>query len=128
MNDGINEMYIVMDGKEIPCPNNIIRYLIDKGKVLFIDVDYVDEYGPIPDTEETLGMFLNMNDVFDWGLAYMYRVTTKDLLPLWRAIEVSPKWGSVKFVAMKRLILPQESIIERMKVDGEWCELMQSIT
>ena len=128
MNDEINEMYIVIDGKEIPCPNNIIRYLIDKGQVLFIDVDYVP-YGNLPvDTEETLGMFLNMNDVFGWGLADMERVTTNDLLPLWRAIEASPKWGSVKFVAKKRLMLPQEAIIERMKADGDWCELMQSIT
>ena len=97
--------------------------------VLFVNSrKYVEEfYNPPKIQEETLVLFLNCNDVFAWACADAEAVSVKDLPELYKYWLKDRKWGTTKWICIKRNEQPQNPIKRYMIEDGSWDESLEAL-
>jgi hypothetical protein len=86
--------------------------------------EFEDEDRPL---EKTTGIYVNANDVFAWGCADAEPITTQEIKELFTMWYHDRAWGCIKWLCRKRNKTPQQPIIDDMKKEGKWCEIMESL-
>lgn len=81
---------------------------------------------------ETIVLFVNSNDVFEWACADSEPLTSgdspgTDLYDLYSLWELNPKWGHIKWLCAKRNEQPQNPIRDEMKKDGYWDDVLEAL-
>lgn len=115
------------DGEEI-CVEEIALAHLLLDDVLFANAfRYV--YDPWPGEKEpevpklqprTITLFVNCNDEFAWACADAESLTTEELPVLYKMWHADKKWGSAKWVALKRKLRPQWPFVKLMIQDNAW--------
>ena len=102
----------------------LAKLLLDD--VVFCDTQkYVDWAGDIQ--EETIVLLVICNDVFSWASADAECLTEDELPDLYNMHIEDPLWGSIKWVCKKRNLQPQDPMIEMMKKEGVWDDMMENL-
>lgn len=70
---------------------------------------------------------VNCNDIFAWGCADDEEINHCDIEPLYRMWKADPVWGAAKWCAIRRNQKPQPPVIEAMKKDGAWDDIMERL-
>jgi hypothetical protein len=76
--------------------------------------------------EEDVVLCLNMNDTFA-PAADGEDVSEEELGAVYAAWQADPRWGTVKWVALKRGVRPMPRFVARMKEAGVWDESMEAL-
>lgn len=116
-------------------------YLYDKDKAYFIEeiaIQHLLEAGVLFANSrkyvcidgktikpETLVLFVNCNDLFAWACADAETVAWDELEDLYNMWKLDRRWGVDKWCCKKRNLKPQSPIIEDMKKEGAWDEMME---
>lgn len=86
--------------------------------------------------DSTIVVFVNCNDVFAWAYAdgeevsfseYVEEGKVNELYDLLRLHLENKKWGSIKWVCLKRNMKPQSPIVRDMKKEGYWDTELESL-
>jgi len=77
--------------------------------------------------ESTTCVWVNCNDVFAWACADCEPITTAELPELYKMHKSDTSWGSIKWCCKKRNLQPQDPMIDMMKEQGAWDEMMKSL-
>ena len=75
----------------------------------------------------TACVWVNCNDLFAWACADCEPITMRELPELYKFYKADPKWGTTKWCCRKRNLQPQRPVIESMKKDGVWDEMMENL-
>lgn len=105
---------IYIDGDTEQCLEELViaQLLIDE--VLFANTRITRE------GDETIVLFVAVNDVFNWGQADVENITTDKVAGLYKLHIENKKWGAIKWVCLQRNKRPQLPIIIDMQSDGYW--------
>ena len=107
-------LYVGKDGKQ--------RFLIDDAlAVLLADGDVFIN----TDKDGRLVLYMNCNDVFAWACADGEPLEYSEIEAFYRASR--DKWGSTKWVCVKRNQQPQPPIVRDMKKEGAWDDVMEAL-
>ena len=77
------------------------------------------------DKDGKLVLLMNCNDVFAWACADCEPLEYSEIEQLYRASR--DKWGSTKWVCVKRNQQPQPPIVKDMMKEGAWDETMEAL-
>lgn len=83
--------------------------------------------------EYTTAIAVNCSDVFEWGCADSENLNNNDgsnpseIIELYKSVKENIKWGSTKWVCIKRNTQPQLAIINKMKEDNYWDDIMENL-
>lgn len=77
--------------------------------------------------EETIVLFVNLNDVFWWATADAESIALDELPELFSEWEKNNKWGHVIWGCKKRNLQPQIPMKKKMIEDGAWRDDLESL-
>lgn len=72
-------------------------------------------------------IFVNCNDLFAWACADCEELPVEEIANLYRMVKADPAWGDSKWCCIRRNMQPQAPIVQDMKRDGAWDEVMESL-
>lgn len=81
----------------------------------------------------TTTIFVIANDVFAWGCADAEGITNSDgeadseIIALYRYWKDNQKWGSTKWLCLKRNEQPQKPIKDMMMAEGYWDDTLENL-
>jgi hypothetical protein len=119
--DYLNVLYN-QEGEE-DCDHELALSYLLKEKVLFASNLSVDKNN----TEYTVCLYVDCNDVFMWGKSDAESITTEDLRGLYLLYRKDHRWGAATWCCLKRNMQPQDAIILDMKKHGSWTETMEKL-
>ena len=103
----------------------------------FIENSWKPEDEWVISDEKTITLEVMCNDLFAWGVADCETVTveeritdfnrTDDMCHLLKLYLENGSFGIMKWCCMKRNMQPQAPIVEWMKEDGYWDDIMESL-
>jgi hypothetical protein len=69
------------------------------------------------------------NDMFAWALADLEELplTFEDITALWQMWYADQEWGHIKWCCIKRQEKPQNPVVEMMKKNGSWDDVMEAL-
>lgn len=75
----------------------------------------------------TIVLFVNCNDCFAWACADAEDLPNGEIKNLYEYHLKDPKWGSTKWCCIRRNEKPLAKVINLMKKDGSWDEVMEKL-
>ena len=76
---------------------------------------------------QCMALSVMCNDQFYWACADCEPFTYSELPKIYDMYVANRKWGTAKWVSLKRGMRPQRPFIERMKKDGAWDEELEAL-
>ena len=70
---------------------------------------------------------VNCNDIFAWGCADSEPLPCDEIEKVYKIWKNDESWGTAKWCAIKRNMKPQLPVIELMKREGAWDEVMENL-
>jgi hypothetical protein len=122
----IDESRIIEDMDE----SKAAAILLDSGDIFMMTKEFI---GWNTSKYKAAVLFVNCNDVFAWACADCEEITENDgeepseIIELYKCYKQSSKWGGTRWVCIKRKEKPQDPIVEAMKKDGQWDEVMENL-
>ena len=86
---------------------------------------YVDLDGKIAGS--TTILFVICNDLFAWALADAEKLPYNEIENLYKMHKKDKIWGASKWCCIQRNMRPQKPIIDIMKKNGAWDEIMETL-
>ena len=114
MKDNLNVFYTI-EGKEV-CDEEVAVSILLKEGILFCG-----EVG------KTITIHVLCNDIFAWGCADSENLPLNEVSNLYKMWKQDSKWGSVKWCCLKRKEKPQFPIVEAMKKNGSWDDMLEQL-
>lgn len=122
------EYYFDIDGKKVPNEEAMVAWLLDNNYLFLNSRKYVDNWRDKEETHpETLVLFLNCNDVFEWACAEGCEVTYNELPRLFDMVRADERYGAIKWACIKRNLQPQAPLKDMMIKDGAWTEELDKL-
>jgi len=127
---GREYLYIIdrRNGKEVPVEENMITVLWENDILYELPVRYVDEEG---NKQETIGLYVNCNDVFWWAVADCEPIPYDEIQTLYELCfnenGEKKRFGSVIWACLKRGMRPQHPIEDEIKKEGAWTPELESL-
>ena len=82
----------------------------------------------LPETEQTITLYVNANDIWMWGCADACHITSQDTLESLCKMHLDDKkWGCTKWCCIQRNMKPQKPIASDMYNDGAWDDVMEQL-
>lgn len=120
------QYYFDINGKQEIDEEAAIAQLLDDGVLFANGRDYLNEDGS--KGGRTIVLFVNCSDVFAWGCADAEDVTYDELPDLFKQHMETPKgYGSIRWCCIKRNEKPQAPMIQLMKKNGVWDEVLEKL-
>ena len=70
---------------------------------------------------------VSLGDIFFWGVSYVSDAATDELIDLYWQMRKDPRWGSVRWAALREGRRPMIQIIQTMKASGGWDDELEAI-
>lgn len=118
------ELFWNINGQEVCDHDGILSILLEENILFCNSRKYVELDGTT--CGPTVVVFMCCNDIFYYA-ADAEDITFDELPELYKLYEKDKKWGSVKWVCMKRNARPLAHIIKHMKKDGAWDDSMEQL-
>lgn len=113
-----------MNGEEVCQEEPALAQLLAAGELFANGRKYLECGEP---ADETTVLFVQCNDIFAWGCADAESLPFDEIGNLYRMWHADKSWGTAKWCALRRKQQPQGPVIQRMKQDGSWDEMMESL-
>lgn len=129
-NDLFKYMYIINPntGKEELVVENAIKALWDADTLYELPLHFQDTNGEWVDS---IGLFVNCNDMFWWGCADCEPVSWDEIQSLYELCfdrqGNKKRWGSVIWACRKRQMRPQHPVEKDMRADGAWTDELEAL-
>lgn len=127
MSCGEYEVFFKVYGEECFNEEEALSQLLHDG-VLFCN--YYDARHPLypdADSNRTVVLFVNCNDLFEYGADSEELSSKEELLSLYKLCNENG-YGLEKWVALKRQYRPRPDVEQRMKEDGCWDEELEKLS
>ena len=123
--DEENKAFYVVNGEECFEVDNAMKTLLENGIIFFNckDVKILDSSPPIYE----LVTYVLCNDTFAWGCADGELLPYAEIANLYRMYMADNAWGSIKWCCLQRNQKPQKPVVELMKKNGSWDEIMEAL-
>ena len=99
-----------------------------KDRVLFPNERQTAFQGELEEGTTTV-LYVNCSDIFVWGCADAENLPNNEIKNLYN-FHIDPNnkgWGSDKWCCIRRNEQPQRPVIDRMKAEGAWDDVMESL-
>lgn len=118
------EVFFKVDGEEY-CNNELALSILLQNNVLFANSREYSQNGKWEG--HTVVLFVICNDIFAWGGADAQDLPLSEVGLLYKMWDKDNKWGSAKWCCIRRNEKPQKPVVDAMKKDGSWCEIMEGL-
>jgi len=125
-NNSVNKVFYVVNDKEY-CDEELALSILLKEGILFCNERRYAEYNKDTLLGSTIVLYVICNDIFAWGCADAEDLPLTEVPYLYKLWEGDNKWGSVKWCCSRRKEKPQFPIIEAIKKDNSWNEIMENL-
>ena len=125
----INEERIIEDVNE----EYALACLLASGQLFLNNVDLSEIYKFYPPKTFTTVVYVNSSDVFMWGCAdgecisYSDGDSPSEIINLYKLWKDNNKWGTIKWLCLKRNMQPQFPIKKDMIKDNYWGSDMEDL-
>lgn len=105
----------------------MLSILLHNGYMFANNTTYTTDRDDEDSTDDTTCLFINCNDYFHYATSDAESITTDELPELFKMYMKEPKWGVDKWCSKKRNLQPISPVVEHMKKDGVWDDMMESL-
>ena len=118
---GIGGSFYEVEGQELFYEEQALGLMLRNG-VIYTGIleDGPGESGPI-------ALYVLCNDLFAWACSDQEVLPFDQVENLYRMYRADPRWGPQKWCCVQRKSQPQHPVVESMKEEGAWDEVMESL-